>query len=155
MNTERPRRSSLGRLVAAIVLSVVIAGLSTVAVLAAVVYHAGTVDVEIWEEQGEHVSISVPSTVVTAALKFLPASVCVEAAEEIAPYWEASQAAARELMEGPDAVWVEVTGPDLLVRVAKEDGELRVQVDDGGTRVHVSVPIDIVADIIDKIDSVL
>jgi hypothetical protein len=138
--------------VAAIVLSVVVGGLSTVAVLSAAVYHAGTVEVEVWEKHGEHVSVAVPTTVVRAAIKFLPERILVEAASEVGPYWDAAQAAARELVNAPDGVLVEVTGPDLEVRVAKLDGKLQVDVDEGDTRVHVSVPAKIVADIVEKID---
>jgi hypothetical protein len=153
VSAPQARRSSFGRLVAAIVVSLVVGGLSTVAFVSAAVYHAGTVEVEIWEERGEHVSVAVPASLVTGVLNFLPRRVYIEAASEVEPYWDAARAATRELARMQDGVvLVAVTGPDLKVRVAKEDGRLVVDVDEGGTRVHVSVPVKIVADIVDKLD---
>ena len=151
--TARPRRMSSGaRLVVAVVLSLVLGGVSAVAVLAAAVYHAGTVDVEVLEANGNRISISVPTTIVTAAVGLVPDRVFGEAAEEVATYWPACQAAVRELGQSPDAVFVSVTGPDFEVRVAKEDGALLVDVQDGGDRVHVSIPIKTVVAIVEKIN---
>ena len=147
----RPRTSSGTRLVLALVLSLVVGSVSTVAALAAVVYHSGTVDVEVFQQDGEHVSISVPSTLVTAAVKLVPGRVFADAADEIGPYWPACRAACRELVRAPDGVYVSVTGPDVEVRVAKEDDRLRIDVQDGGDRVHVSVPVKSVLALVDKL----
>ena len=152
MSAQHTRRSSFGRLVAAVAVSLVVGGISTFAFVSAAIYHTGTVEVEVWEEHGEHISVAVPTSLVTAVVKFLPERVYIEAASEVGPYWDAAQAATRELVRAQDGVLVEVTGPDLDVRVAKEDGRLEVDVDEGGTRIHVSVPVSIVADIVEKLD---
>ena len=151
-SAPRPRLSSGTRLFVALVLSLVVGGVSTVAALAAVVYTAGTVEVEVFEKGGDHVSISVPSTMVTAAVKLVPDRLFAEAAEEVGAYWPACRAACRELARAPDGVYVSVTGPDLEVSVSKKDGRLRVDVEDDGDRVHVSVPIKAVLAVVERLE---
>lgn len=146
------RPSSWGRLVVAIVLSLVVGGVAAAAVVAAAVYRAGTIDIEIDQAGGEHLSIAVPSSLVNAAVKFLPDRVCVEATAEIAPYWDACRAAVREIARAPDGVYVQVAGPDLDVVVAKDHGRLRIDVAEDEDRVHVSVPIDTVLQIVEQLD---
>jgi hypothetical protein len=94
----------------------------------------------------------VPSTLVTAAVKLVPDRVFAEAAEEVGSYWPACRAACRELVRAPDGVYVSVTGPDLEVSVGKQDGRLRIDVEDGGDRVHVSIPMKAVVALVDKLE---
>jgi len=148
------RSSSWGRLVVAVVLSLVVGGVSAAAVVAAAVYHAGTIDIEIDQAGGEHLSIAVPSSLVNAAVKLLPDRVTLEAASEIAPYWDACRAAVREIDRAPDGVFVQIGGPDLDVLVAKQDGRLRIDVVDAQDRVHVSVPLATVLHIVEELEPV-
>jgi len=146
------RSPSWGRLIVAVVLSLGVGGVSAAAVVAAAVYHAGTIDVEIDQSGGEHVSIAVPSSLVNAAVKLLPDRVYADAASEVAPYWDACRAAVREIQRAPDGVLVQVDGPDLNVLVAKHDGRLRIDVVDARDRVQVSVPLATVRQIVEELE---
>jgi hypothetical protein len=146
------RASSWGRLAVAIALSIVVGGAAAAAALVGSVYHAGTIEVEIDEAGGDHVSVVVPSSLVNLAVRLLPDRVACEAAAEIAPYWDGARAAARELARAPDGVYVQVDGPDVNVLVAKDHGRLRIDVVEEEDRVHVSVPLATVLQVVEKLE---
>ena len=152
MSGKTTRLSSGTRLVLAIVVSIVFLGASTAGALTAALYNAGTVDAEIFEEGGKRLSLSVPSPLVLAALKLVPGEVFEEAAGELEPWWPVLREACRELARSPDAVLVHVDGPGEGVKIAKRDGTLVVDVNDGDFRVHVAVPIRTVAALLDKFE---
>lgn len=148
-----PRRISSGvRLFLAVVVSIVVIGAATVSVVAAAIYHAGSVEVEVVESGGDRISLSVPTTLVVAAVQLVPDDLIQEAAGEMEPWWPVVHEASRELVRCPDAVLVQVDGPDESVRVAKRGGELVVDVRDGGDRVHVVVPVRTISAVLDKLD---
>ena len=155
MTGERKARLSSGtRLALAIVVSTVFVGVTTVGAITAVIYHAGTVEVEIDEEGGNRFSLSVPTTLVLAAIKFVPDEAFEDVAGELAMLWPVVRETCRELERCPDAVLVEVDGPRETVRVAKQGGSLVVDVRDGDNHVRVAVPIRTVDAVLDRFETI-
>ena len=115
--------------------------LATVGVVAAAVYSAGTIDVDVRPADGGRFSVSVPAALANLAVALVPSSVVRDASAELEPVLPAVREAGQELWDAPDFVLVEVTGPDENIKVEKRDGRLIVLIDADGDNVRVEVPM--------------
>jgi hypothetical protein len=85
--------------------------------------------------------LPVPVAAAEIALRFLPESERRNLRRELEPVRPVTEAVLRELEGCPDVVFVEVRTPDEDVRVAKEGGDLVVNVESRrGDTVRVKVP---------------
>ena len=147
--------SASGRLLLAVVAGVLLVIGTTAAFAAMVVIHDGSIEVEVHGDDGEDLSLTVPASLVRAALTFAPSVHGTEmdaAMAEVRPHWPLVRALAKEMEKLPDGVLVEVKGGDGgQVIVAKQDGDLVVRVQDGRERVRVRVPAATVQDAVDAV----
>ena len=68
------------------------------------------------------------------------------------PLLPALRAGWRELVRAPDCVLVEIRDHDDRVRVAKQGGEILIQVESNGSTVRVSVPLATVGPLLAKLE---
>lgn len=115
-------------------------------VLAGTVAATGTVMVEVHDRaEGMHLWIPVPALLLDIALfaapLVMPEDALDEARAELAPYADGLEAFVEALEDMPSGVLVEVDSPTEHVRVSKDGGKLRIDVDSPDAEVHVSVPV--------------
>jgi len=123
------------------------------AALAAVVYRAGMVELQV-AGSCNHVSVRVPGVVLPVAVTLLPASTLHDAAREVAPYLPAARAAFDELSRCADGVFVEVESRGEHVRIGKKNGVFFIDVRSDGGTVHVSLPLHAVGPVLARLESV-
>jgi hypothetical protein len=147
--------SGRARLFLAVLAGIVLIVGTTAAFAAVAVMQDGTIEVEVRDGDGTHLSLAVPVSFARAALTFVPVVSGPEmdaAVAEIRPHWPLVREACQQLASMPDGVLVEVEGrAGERVVVAKEDGDLVVRVRDGGDRVNVRVPASAVSDAVDAL----
>lgn len=126
------------------------AAFATVAVI-----RDGSIQVEVQGGDGGDLSLTVPASLVRAALTFAPSvhgADLDQAMAELRPHWPLVRAACKQLRDLPDGVLVEVKeGNGGQVVVAKQDGDLVVRVQDGDGRVRVRVPAATLQDAVDAV----
>jgi len=125
----------------AVILSGVLSLSSAVGVVAATVYRAGSIRVEVQGENGDSVHVRLPAGIANLALSMLPQPVWSEASHELRPFWPAIREIGSEFSRLPDFTLVEVRGEDHHVVVRKERQRLRVEVDADGSTIRVEIPI--------------
>jgi hypothetical protein len=114
--------------------------LATLGAMAAAVYRAGTVAVEI-EEHGHQFRLALPAGLIQAALVLLPDAALDEAASELAPLVPALEAGWREFVDAPDFVLLDARSADEHVLVVKSGSRLEIEVVAPDARVRVGVPL--------------
>jgi hypothetical protein len=117
--------------------------LGTVVAGGAMICSEGFMQVKVHEKQadGTNVSLIVPAALVPITLKFVPNRHLAQASRQLRPYMPLIDAAIPALENCADGVLVEVTDPGEHVLVAKRDGSIVVDVNDGKDVVHVAVPL--------------
>lgn len=125
--------------------------LATLGAMAAAVYRAGTVAVEI-EENGHQIRLGLPAALLHAGVVLLPDSALDEAASELAPFVPALEAGWRELADAPDFVLLEARSVDESVLVVKSGSRLEISVDAPDARVSVGVPLATVGSLLHKLE---
>jgi hypothetical protein len=147
--------SASARLLLAVVAGVVLVVGTTAAFATVAVIRDGNIEVEVQGDGQGSFSMTVPASLVRAALTFAPTVRGTEfdaAMAEVRPHWPLVRAACAQLAELPDGVLVEVKeGNGGHVVVAKQDGDLVVRVQDGGGRVRVRVPAATLQDAVDAV----
>lgn len=135
--------SSRARLLIGVACGLLVFSGTGVALAWAAVSYAEPVSLEVVEsgDDGSRVSLHMPAVVLDVALEFVPSPVWHDASEEIRPWAPTIRAAADALARCPDAVFVEVTGPDEHVRIAKRGGSLRIEVESPDAHVRIALPI--------------
>ena len=133
------------KLLLGIVLLIAVLTIGTVALGAATAIGQGVVHVQVDSDglDGDHFGLAVPAVLIDVALRVAPVHLVVDEIpiEEIRPYLPIMGELSRQIEELPDAVFVEVTGPDETVRIEKKNGRFVIDVTGSGERVHVSVPV--------------
>jgi len=141
---SRRRKLFLG-----IILLIVTLMVGTVGLGAATAIGRGLVQVEVDSggHDGDHLGLAVPAVLIDLVLWIAPVNLVADEIpiEEIRPYLPVMHELSRQIEELPDAVFVEVTGPDENVRIEKKNGRFIVSVTGRNERVHVSVPVSTVA----------
>lgn len=146
-----PRRlSRSSRIALVLVTLVVLVATTTVGAVATAVVRGGVIDVAV-ESPDENISLMVPGFLVTGAVRLVPDRFFNEIGHEIAPFAPAIEAVAKSLNECPDAVFVEVIGPDHQVTVEKRGRHLHIDVEDGDAHVQVKVPLKAVLSLADRL----
>ncbi len=139
------------RLLLAIVIGSVLLALAAVGATAAAVYRAGTIAVEIQEDDGNRIRVSLPAGLVGAAIALTPSSILEEATDELEPLLPALRAGCRELSEAPNFMLFELSTADENVRVEKVDSQLVIFVDLPEATIQVAIPIDTVGSLLRKL----
>jgi len=139
------------RLLLAIVIGSVLLAIAAVGGTAAAVYRAGTIAVEIEEDDGNRIRVSVPAGLVRAAIALTPSSILEEASAELEPLLPALNAGWRDLSEAPDFVLFELSSTEENVRVEKIDSRLVIFVDVPEATVQVVVPLETVGSLLRKL----
>ena len=114
-------------------------------------YRAGTIAVEIREEDGNQIRVNLPAGLLRAAIALTPSSILEEASGELEPLLPALNAGWRELSEAPNFVLFELSSAEENVRVEKVDSQLMIFVDLPEVTVQVAVPIDTVGSLLRKL----
>ncbi len=135
-----------------IVVGVVLLAAATFGATAAVIYHAGTVTVEIDEDDGSRWRLDLPAGLLTLAAAAVPESLIEQAPDEVVQLLPALQAGWRELADAPDFVLLEVRSTDETVLVKKVGRRLLISVEHEDGRVHVGLPIPALGAVLDRLD---
>jgi hypothetical protein len=139
-----------------LVLAKVALGLgATVAMAGAYVFHEGVIRVDVDEQRagGSHVHFWVPAMVVATGMHFLPKNQLNHTTAEVRPFLPALREIAKELEKYPNVELVDVSDARDHVRIAMEDGRLRIDaVSEDGDVVHVSVPARLLQDVADELE---
>ena len=147
--------SPRARLFLAVLAGVLLVAGTTAAFATVAVLRDGCIEVEVHGDDGGDLSLTVPASLMRAALSFTPSVGGTEmdaAMAEIRPHWPLVRAACKQMAQLPDGVLVEVKqGDGGHVVVAKQDGDLVVRVQDGGERVRVRVPAAMLQDAVDAV----
>lgn len=126
---------------------------TTIGVSVAAVYRAGSIAVEVHEDDGEQIHIAVPAALVRVAVWLTPASVFEPAmVDEVRPILPALRAGWRELVRTPDFVLAEVRDRDDSVRIEKVGGEILIRVESDGSTVRVALPLATVGPLLAKLE---
>ena len=139
-------------LVSAVALFVIAA--AGIALAGSAVRHAsgGAVRIEVQEQDGEDIRISVPGLVVGLALAIVPDEALAEPLDEARPWLAVARAAVDELGEAGDFTLVSVVKRDERVTIRTVGGVLVVDVDDHGDRVRIEMPLRTVDRIVRRLD---
>jgi hypothetical protein len=121
---------------------------------AAYTFHEGVIRVDVDENKigGSHVHFWVPATLVSIGVHVAPRQAMKQAAEKARDVLPALRLGAKELRNYPDALLVEVKNEEQHVRVATEHGKLRVDVNGDGGVVHVTVPLETIQDVTERME---
>jgi hypothetical protein len=128
-----------------IVLLFAVLMVGTVSLGAATAVGRGLIQVRIdsGDRHGDQFGLAIPAVLIDAALLLAPMELVEDElpVEEIRPYLPLLQELSSQIEQLPDAVFVEVSGPDEAVRIEKKNGRFVIDVAGPGERVHVSVPV--------------
>jgi hypothetical protein len=126
---------------------------TTVGVTVAAVYRAGTIAVEVSEDQGSDLRLAVPAGLVRLGVWLTPASVIEPlVCDEIGPFLPALEAGWRELSRTPDFVLADVRDRHDHVRIEKRGDDLVVEVTSDGSSVRVALPLRTVGPMLAKLE---
>ena len=140
------------RLFLVIVLGGVVLCLATVGAAVAAVYQAGTIAVEVEEQDGSRFNVGVPAGLARVAIALAPDSILDEVSTELGPWAPAVRAGWDELESIPDCVLVEVVSGDEHVTIEKSGSTLLVHVEADGMNLRVGVPMGTVGAILNRFD---
>jgi hypothetical protein len=129
---------------------------ATIAVAGAYVFHEGVIRVDVDNSRGDckHVHVWVPATVVPVALHVVPEQKLRQAAEQARPYLPLLREVAKELGKYPNAELVDVQQGGEHVHVSVHGGRIFVDAVSEEENVHVRVPVEIISDVADRLESV-
>jgi hypothetical protein len=127
---------------------------ATLALAGAYVFHEGVirVDVDEYRPGGSHVHFWVPATTVSAGLRIAPRRRMEQAASQVRPYLPLLRELAKELQRYPNADFVDVTDSENHVRITMRAGRLSIDAATDSEKVHVTVPVETVADVADRLE---
>ena len=133
------------KLLLGIVLLVVSLMVGTVGLGAATAIGRGLVHIEVDSGglDGDQFGLAVPAALIDLVLWIAPVNLIADEIpiDEIRPYLPVMHELSRQIEQLPDAVFVEVTGPDETVRIEKRNGRFVIDVTGRSERVHLSVPV--------------
>lgn len=127
-----------------------------VAVAGAYVFHEGVIRVDVDESRGDchHVHVWVPATVVPVALHVVPRQQLERAADRARPFLPLLREVAKELRKYPNAELVDVRDSEEHVHVSVRDAHLYIDTVSDGNNIHVTLPVETISDIADRLESV-
>jgi hypothetical protein len=129
------------------------AALGMVVVGGVFVYNEGAVRVDVRERirNGKHIYLVVPAVVLPVAARLVPRDKLEDARREVGPWLPTIKAASKELARCPDGPLVEVDSNRDHVRIHKQDRSLFIDVDSEEETIHVSFPLEAVADTVSQL----
>src|SRR5262245_60247261 len=111
-------------------------------VLGALILKDGVVVVDVVNHKNDsRIFVPVPLSLVNFAASMVPRPDAMEAAEKLKNCQPYMDAVAQQLVDLPDATFVEVKSPREQVHLAKEGNSLVIDVNSDDENVHISVPI--------------
>lgn len=127
---------------------------ATLAVSAAYVFHEGIITVDVDEQQngGNHVHVWVPATAVSAGLRFVPRERMAGVVEQVRPNLPLLREITKELQNYPNADFVEIKNGTDHVHIATSHGKLLVDATQPDGVVHVTVPLEVMNDVVDRLE---
>jgi hypothetical protein len=127
----------------------------TVALAGVYVFHEGVIRVDVDEnrDQGSHVHIWVPATVVPFGLYVVPRHHLEKAAEQARPFLPVLRELSKELPKYPDAEFVDVRQDSEHVRVAVHGGRIYIDAVSPSDNIHVSFPVENISDVVDRLEA--
>jgi hypothetical protein len=128
---------------------------ATFALASLYIFHEGVIRVDVDEQRagGSHVHVFVPATVVPIALRVAPRHHLEDAAAKASPYLPVLREVAKELKRYPNAELVDVRDAHQHVHVSVRDSKIYVDVVDDSENIHVSVPVETISDVADRLES--
>ena len=120
-----------------------------------VVLKDGIIEVNVQEKHpnGSHIHLFVPATAATWGIHLAPEKRLAENLRGQAADLAVAHLALRELEKIPDSILAQVDSPEEHVRIAIRSGNLVVDVDDPGEKVHANVPIRAVRKVIEDLEA--
>jgi hypothetical protein len=122
---------------------------ATVVLAGAYTFREGLLRVDVDESRGQehHVHVWVPAAIVPMALHFVPREQMIRAGEQSAKFMPLVHAVAKELQRYPEAELVEVHDGEQYVRIRTHNGNLQIDAQEPGQKVHVSCPLATIDDV--------
>jgi len=108
--------------------------------------------VDVKQADGPRIVVPVPLFLARTALAFAPHEATHVDVPEIAEYHDVAEKIIDELIDVPDGVLVEVRDGSEHVLIEKVGDDIEVRVDGESENVSVTVPLTMVADILDSFD---
>jgi len=129
---------------------------ATLAMTSAYVFHEGVIRVDVDENRpgGEHVHFWVPATTMSTGMRLArlaPQHPLDQAGRQVRPYLPLLRKLSKELEKYPNAEFVDVTNEQEHVRVATVNGKLQIDVTEEESKVHVTVPLETLQDVVDRL----
>jgi hypothetical protein len=127
----------------------------TMALAGVYVFHEGVIRVDVDEnrDQGAHVHVWVPATVVPVGLYVVPRHHLERAAAQARPFLPVLREVSKELNKYPDAEFVDVRQGSEYVRVAVHGRRIYVDAVSPSENVHVSFPVETISDVADRLEA--
>jgi hypothetical protein len=127
---------------------------ATMALAGVYVFHEGVIHVAVDQNRtgGTHVHLWVPATVVPVGLHVVPLQNLRQAAAQARPYLPMLRELAKELKKYPNAELVDVRNSTDHVRISARDGKLFIDSVTDTDNVHVSVPVETISDVADRLE---
>ena len=118
------------------------------------VFHEGVirVDVDEFRAGGSHVHFWVPATAVSAGLRLAPRRHLEQAASQARPYLPLLRELSKELQKYPNADFVDVRDSTDHVHISMKQGKLAIDAVSDTETVHVTVPVETIADVADRLE---
>ena len=126
---------------------------STLMIAGVYTFREGTIRVDVDElrEGGAHVHVWAPAAVVPMALHFVPDDKIREVTDHANEWAPLVRIAAKELRKYPNTTFVEVEDGEDHVKVSTIGAKIQVDVTNPQENVHVTVPLEMVEDVIAQI----
>lgn len=129
---------------------------ASITAVAAVVWHAGMITVQVREDWpgGDNINLRLPGALVTAAMQFVPDQALADAASHASAWAPMVRAMSRSMKRCPDCVLVSVNSPGEAVRISKRGRHLVIDVREADGDVHVAVPFGVVDPIMHRLERI-
>jgi hypothetical protein len=116
--------------------------MSLFAIVGFAVFKAGVAIVDVKDKNdGDRVFVPVPVGLITAGMNLIPDHTLIALNTKVGPHQKYIHAAASELADCPDGVFVEVEGRDQHVLIEKRGGNLVIEAESPDDSVYVRIPI--------------
>jgi hypothetical protein len=122
----------------------------------AVVLKDGLIEVKVDEhrKEGSHIHLILPATLATWGVQLAPKNRVREKLRREQEHLALAAVVLHELERAPDTVFVQVESTREHVRLETRSGNLRVDVDDPGETVHLSLPIRAARKVLEDLEAI-
>jgi hypothetical protein len=129
---------------------------ATLALAGAYVFHEGVIHVDVDQNRsgGSHVHFWVPATTVTVGLHLAPHRNLQQVAAQVRPFLPLLREISKELKKYPNAELVDVRDSSDHVRITMREGKLSIDAVNDTENIHVTVPVQTISDVADRLEDV-